>query len=55
MPNERQLQDLRARIDELDGQLLHMITTRAELAKAVAAAKGGEPPIITGLSARPRC
>ena len=42
MSNEQQLQDLRARIDELDGQLLQMITTRAELAKAVAGAKGGE-------------
>ncbi len=41
MSNEEQLQDLRARIDELDGQLLQMITSRAELAKAVAAAKGG--------------
>jgi chorismate mutase/prephenate dehydratase len=42
MSNEEQLQDLRARIDELDGQLLQMITSRAELAKAVATAKGGD-------------
>jgi chorismate mutase / prephenate dehydratase len=42
MSNEQELQDLRARIDELDAELLQMITTRAELAKAVAAAKGGE-------------
>jgi chorismate mutase/prephenate dehydratase len=42
MSNEPELQDLRARIDELDAELLQMITTRAELAKAVAAAKGGE-------------
>ncbi len=42
MPNEEQLTQLRGRIDEVDAQLLELISTRASLAKEVANAKGNE-------------
>jgi chorismate mutase / prephenate dehydratase len=42
LPNDDQLQALRTRIDEVDAELLHMITARAQLAKEVAAAKGND-------------
>jgi chorismate mutase/prephenate dehydratase len=42
MTDQDQLQQLRAQIDEVDTHLLDLISARARLAKAIAAAKGGE-------------